>query len=34
MIKREELKVETDRNEWKKMIAQSWKRNKPVYKES
>ena len=32
MTKREELKVETARNEWKKLIAQGWKRTKPVWK--
>ena len=30
MTTREELKVELARNEWEKLIAQGWRRTKPV----
>ena len=30
MTTREELKVDKARNEWKKFIAQGWRRTKPV----
>ena len=30
MTTREELKVDKARNEWKKLIAQGWRRTKPV----
>ena len=31
MTTREELKVDKARNEWKKLIAQGWRRTKPVW---
>jgi len=31
---REELKVDKARDEWKKLIAQGWRRTKPVWEES
>ena len=31
---REELKVDKARDEWQKLIAQGWRRTKPVWKES
>ena len=31
---REELKVDKARNEWRKLIAQGWRRTKPVWEES
>ena len=34
MTTREELKVDTARDEWKKLIAQGWRRTKPVWEES
>ena len=34
MTSREELKVDKARDEWKKLIAQGWKRTKPVWEES
>ena len=34
MTTREELKVDKARNEWRKLIAQGWKRTKPVWDES
>ena len=34
MTTREELKVDKARNEWKKLIAQGWRRTKPVWEES
>ena len=34
MATREELKVDTARDEWKKLIAQGWRRTKPVWDES
>ena len=34
MTKREELKVENARDEWKKLIAQGWRRTKPVWDHS
>ena len=30
----EELKVDKARDEWKKLIAQGWRRTKPVWEES
>ncbi len=30
---REELKVDTARDEWGKLIAQGWRRTKPVWEE-
>ena len=34
MTTREELKVDTARDEWEKLIAQGWRRTKPVWDES
>ena len=34
MTSREELKVDKARNEWKKLIAQGWRRTKPVWEVS
>ena len=34
MTTREELKVYKARDEWKKLIAQGWRRTKPVWEES
>ena len=34
MQKREELKIEKAREEWKKLISQGWRRTKPVWEES
>ena len=34
MTTREELKVDKARDEWKKLIAQGWRRTKPVWEES
>ena len=34
MKTREEIKVDTARNEWKKLIAQGWRRTKPVWEDS
>ena len=33
MTNREELKVDTARDEWKKLITQGWRRTKPVWEE-
>ena len=33
MTTREELKVDKARDEWKKLIAQGWRRTKPVWEE-
>ena len=33
MITREELKVDKARDEWRKLIAQGWRRTKPVWEE-
>jgi len=33
MITREELKVDKARDEWKKLIAQGWRRTKPVWED-
>ena len=33
MTTREELKVYTARNEWKKLLAQGWRRTKPVWED-
>ena len=30
---REELKVDSAKDEWKKLIAQGWRRTKPVWEE-
>ena len=30
---REELKVDSARDEWKKLISQGWRRTKPVWEE-
>jgi len=34
MTTREELKVDKARDEWKKFIAQGWRRTKPVWEDS
>ena len=34
MTTREELKVNKARDEWKKLIAQGWRRTKPVWEDS
>ena len=34
MTTREELKVDGARDEWKKLIAQGWRRTKPVWEDS
>ena len=34
MITREELKVDKARNEWRKLIAQGWRRTKQVWGDS
>ena len=34
MTNREELKVDKARDEWKKLIAQGWRRTKPVWEDS
>ena len=34
MIKREEFKIDKARDEWKKLIAQGWRRTKPVWVDS
>ena len=34
MKSREEFKVDIARNKWKKLIAQGWRRTKPVWEES
>ena len=34
MTTREELKVDKARSKWKKLIAQGWRRTKPVWKDS
>ena len=34
MTTREELKVDKARDEWRKLIAQGWRRTKPVWKDS
>ena len=34
MTIREELKVDKARDEWKKLIAQGWRRTKPVWEDS
>ena len=33
MITREELNVDKARDEWKKLIAQGWRRTKPVWED-
>ena len=34
MTNREELKVDKAKDEWKKLIAQGWRRTKPVWEDS
>ena len=34
MTTREELKIDKARDEWKKLIAQGWRRTNPVWEES
>jgi len=34
MTTREELKADKARDEWKKLIAQGWRRTKPVWEDS
>ena len=34
MTNREELKIDNARDEWKKLIAQGWRRTKPVWEDS
>ena len=34
MTTREELKIDKARDEWKKLIAQGWRRTKPVWEDS
>ena len=34
MTTREELKVDKARDEWRKLIAQGWRRTKPVWEDS
>ena len=34
MKNREELKIDKARDEWKKLIAQGWRRTKPVWQDS
>ena len=34
MTIREELKIDKARDEWKKLIAQGWRRTKPVWEDS
>ena len=34
MRTREELKIDKARDEWRKLIAQGWRRTKPVWEES
>ena len=34
MTNREELKVDKARDKWRKLIAQGWRRTKPVWEES
>ena len=33
MTASEKIKVDTARNEWKKLIAKGWKRTKPVWED-
>ena len=33
MTTREELKVDKARDEWRKLIAHGWRRNKPVWED-
>ena len=33
MINREELKVDKARDEWRKLIAQGWRKTKPVWED-
>ena len=33
MTTREELKIDTARDEWKKLIAQGWRKTKPVWED-
>ena len=34
MTTREELKIDKARDEWKKLIAQGWRRTKPVWEDT
>ena len=34
LIKREELKIDTARYKWKKLIEQGWRRTKPIWEDS
>ena len=34
LIKREELKIDTARDKWKKLIEQGWRRTKPIWEDS
>ena len=34
MTTRKELKIETARDEWKRLISQGWRRTKPVWEDS
>ena len=34
MTTREELKVDKARDEWEKLIAQGWRRTKPVWEDT
>ena len=34
LIKREELKIDTARYKWKKLIEQGWRRTKPMWEDS
>ncbi len=34
MKTKEEFKIDKDRDEWKKLIVQEWRRTKPVWEDS
>ena len=34
LIKREELKIDTARYKWQKLIEQGWRRTKPIWEDS
>ena len=34
LTKREELKIDTARDKWKKLIEQGWRRTKPIWEDS
>ena len=34
LIKREEIKIDTARYKWKKLIEQGWRRTKPIWEDS